>query len=147
MDASALVTEIERKLGREPVKNGHCGPGADWMFKDGRLIIFQWNDTGKMGDFYLQNIPYCVNTPWWSEHEKITSVIIENGITTIGKWAFSYCSGLTSVSIPNSVTNIGDWAFLECPNLKSICIPENARIGYGAFDSTTEVIYHHWAVW
>ncbi|MGM9835867.1 MAG: leucine-rich repeat protein [Muribaculaceae bacterium] len=44
-------------------------------------------------------------------------------VTSIGKFAFSYCSGLTSISIPNSVTSIGDYAFYNCYGLTSISIP------------------------
>jgi len=40
--------------------------------------------------------------------------VIPNSVTSIGDWAFSYCSGLTSVTIPNSVTSIGGGAFANC---------------------------------
>ena len=44
----------------------------------------------------------------------LTSVIIPDGITEIGDWAFSYCTGLMSVIIPDSVTKIGNGAFSNC---------------------------------
>ena len=45
---------------------------------------------------------------------------IPNGVTSIGNYAFRYCSGLTSVKIGNSVTSIGNYAFSFCTGLTSI---------------------------
>jgi hypothetical protein len=41
-------------------------------------------------------------------------------VTSIGNFAFYYCTGLNRVTIPNSVTRIGDWAFYGCTSLTSI---------------------------
>lgn len=43
-----------------------------------------------------------------------------HSVTSIGDYAFEFCSGLTSVNIPNSVTNIGMAAFQNCSNLATI---------------------------
>ena len=64
----------------------------------------------------------------------LTSVVIPNSVTSIGDYAFSYCSGLTSVVIPNSVTSIGDFAFQYCSGLTSVMISNSVTsIGYYAF--------------
>ena len=61
-------------------------------------------------------------------------VIIPDGIISIGKNVFSYCSNLTSAIIPDSVTSIGDGAFRGCKNLTNITIPNSVTsIGDGAF--------------
>ena len=59
---------------------------------------------------------------------------IPNGVTSIGEYAFSGCSGLTSVTIPNSVTSIGSSAFSYCSSLTSVTIPNSVTsIGNYAF--------------
>jgi hypothetical protein len=64
---------------------------------------------------------------WYSVKDNITSVFIENGITTIGRIAFENCSKIASVSIPNSVKTVGEWAFAHCHSLTSITIPNNVE--------------------
>ena len=55
-------------------------------------------------------------------------------VTSIGEYAFSYCSGLTSVTIPNNVTSIGERVFQYCSLLTSVTIPNNVTsIGGSAF--------------
>ena len=64
------------------------------------------------------------------------NTIIPNSVTSIGNYAFEYCTGLTNITIPNSVTSIGDWAFYECYGLTSITIPNSVTsIGIRAFSN------------
>ena len=55
----------------------------------------------------------------------LTSVMIGNGVISIGKYAFYGCSGLTSVTIGNGVTSIGDSAFYGCSGLIRVTIPDS----------------------
>ena len=58
--------------------------------------------------------------------ELVTNLIIPDSVTSIGEYAFSYCSGLTSVTIGNGVTSIGDYAFRGWSGLTSITmLPTN----------------------
>ena len=62
------------------------------------------------------------------------NVVIPDGVTSIGDWAFFCCSGLTSVTIPNSVRSIGDHAFDGCSGLTSVTIPNGVwSVGWGVF--------------
>ena len=68
----------------------------------------------------------------------LTSVVIGNSVKSIGEYAFDDCTGLTSVEIPNSVTSIGRYAFWYCSGLTSIEIPNSVTsIGSWAFDCCT----------
>ena len=63
---------------------------------------------------------YCEGGITINSTSPLKSVIIPNSIKSIGRGAFSGCSGLTSVTIPNSVTSIGGSAFSGCSGLKTV---------------------------
>jgi hypothetical protein len=59
-----------------------------------------------------------------------------NGITTVGGFAFSGCTGLTTVSLP-AATSIGEYAFYYCTGLASVSLPAATSIGSYAFSDCT----------
>ncbi len=106
-------------------QSGTCGPNLTWTLQNGVLTI---SGSGNMNDYSWNG------APWYSYRESISSVIIGNSVTSIGRSAFYDCSGLTSITIPNSVTSIGSEAFYDCSGLTSITIPNSViNIGEGAF--------------
>ena len=58
----------------------------------------------------------------------LTNVTIPEGVIKIEENAFAGCSGLENISIPESVTVIGDFAFEECDGLTSVTIPEGVTV-------------------
>ena len=64
-------------------------------------------------------------SPWYANKDKIESVMIEDGVTSIGKYAFFDCSSLASITLPNSISSIGELAFYYCSSLTSITIPNS----------------------
>ena len=50
----------------------------------------------------------------------VTDLVIPDGVTSIGSYAFYNCDSLTSITIPDSVTSIGSYAFYYCDSLTSI---------------------------
>jgi len=96
-----------------------------WCLKNGTLTI---SGNGPMPDFVF----YGNRAPWFPYYESIFTVVIEEGVTTIGQDAFN-CIFCTSVTIPNSVTSIGKGAF-NVSRLTSVTIPANVKtIGQSAF--------------
>lgn len=98
-----------------------------WTLADGTLTI---SGSGEMPDYKIEG------SPWYDYIANIKTVIIEDGVTSIGMSAFWNCTNLTSISIPNSVISIGGSAFGQCKftDLKSITIPNSVTsIGAGAF--------------
>ena len=68
----------------------------------------------------------------------LTSVTIGNSVNSIGRFAFENCSGLTSVTIGSSVTSIGNYAFYNCSGLTSVTIGNSVNsIGRSAFSGCT----------
>jgi uncharacterized protein (TIGR02145 family) len=85
--------------------------------------------TGNMQDFSSGALG---GSPWYSlNNSTITTVIIEAGVTNIGKHAFADARKVTSVSIPNTVTEIRDAAFFACRGLTSVVIPASVTIMTG----------------
>lgn len=103
------------------VDNGTCGDNLTYTLDSNGVLTI--SGTGDM-----QNSSFG-----WNK-KQIKSVIINDGVTSIGDSAFDNCTGLTSVTIPDSVTSIGSSAFNGCSGLTSVTIPDSVTsIGSSAF--------------
>ena len=91
---------------------------------------------GDMDDYEL----YAYYAPWACYSSAIKRIVIEDGVTSIGDYAFYNFSNLSSITIPNSVTSIGKYAFSDCSNLTSIKISNSVTsIGDSAFDGCSNL--------
>ena len=130
-DDRAYISDIQLN------PTGSCGDNLVWTLNgDGLLTI---SGSGKMTEYTREDHGgdedwYWVCTSPFSGSiyndsygfgNEIKSVVISKGITSIGDYAFSGCTGLTSVSIPSSVTSIGSSAFSYCYSLTSVSIPSS----------------------
>ncbi len=114
--------------------SGTCGDNLTWTLdtESGTLTI---SGTGAMTDYTSS-----YDVPWYYSHSSTKTVIIEDGVKSIGQSAFYGCSSLTSITIPNSVTSIGNSAFYGCSSLTSITIPNSVTtIGVYAFGSCSSL--------
>ena len=96
---------------------GNNGDNLTWILDDEGVLTI--SGTGAMASWNWKG------SPWYANKDKIESVVIEDGVTSIGANAFDGCSGLTSITIPSSVTSIGEHAFYGCSGLTSITIPSS----------------------
>ena len=105
------------------------------------LTISKVSGSGRMDDFADQAGVGVGKAPWlWNQNYAagITKIQIEDGMVSIGNWAFWSCSNLQEISIPDSVTSIGDHAFWECKKIEKISIPSTVtEIGAYAFGRCT----------
>ena len=122
------------------VNEGQCGENATFkLYSDGTLIIDgegdMWN-FAYVGEDVLFGMPEYMT---WAYEEidgemclagdkTIKKVIVSDGITRIGNYAFQACRALEEVEIADTVTSIGEAAFDFCTSLKHIKIPGNVKV-------------------
>ena len=119
--AASAAEVTEETVGASSGTTGDC----TWTLDDNGVLTISGN--GNMGDYsdkYNSTLKrYVTTAPWGTD---IKTVIIEDGVTSIGKYAFYNCTGLTNVTIPDSVTSIGSYAFFGCTGLTSVHITDIA---------------------
>ena len=126
------VTPVTEELPLDGATSGTCGENLTWTLDDdGTLTI---SGTGAMDDFH-----HSTGAPWYYA-DPITRVVIEDGVTYIGSFAFKNCFTMTDISIPDSVTAIGNSAFQNCSGLTSINLPDSITdIGFSAFSECSSL--------
>lgn len=116
--------------------SGTCGDNLTWEYNAGTLTL---SGTGAMYDYhdYSSYFNDFSRAAPWMEHywNQIRTVVVDEGVTQIGNYAFYTCENLVSVSLPSSLTSIGEYAFCACLHLPTINFPEGLKsIGEIAFD-------------
>ena len=82
---------------------------------------------GAIRDFeYKQSLGIAM-TPWRVEAREAVKIVVEDGITSIGKYAFYKCESVQEIVIGNDVTFIEDHAFEWCNNLKKVTMGKNVK--------------------
>lgn len=97
--------------------SGKCGENVTYTYAEATKTL-TLSGSGKMDDFST------TSQPWYVYNEDIEKVIIEDGVTTIGSFAFNNLSNLHTVTIPGSVVSIRASSFTNCESLYSLDIPE-----------------------
>lgn len=124
------------------ISSGNCGETGHetdvvWaLTPDYTLVI---SGTGAMmyyGSEFGSDSKYHSTAPWHDYDDQIQKVVVNNGVTYVGSYAFAYCPALTSASLPASVTALGDYVCFSS-NVTRIDIPATtaATIGTGGFDA------------
>ena len=151
-----LVTKVVCTNGTiTPTLSGTCGKNVSYSISDDGVLTI--SGTGAMNNFtYKSDISDC---PWHGVRYALKKIVVEDGVTSIGSYAFSFdlsvtdvtlpsslktigrnafwgCYGLTSVVIPEGVTTIGAYAFWRCTSLQTVTVPASTtELGNRAFDT------------
>ncbi len=130
-ETEEIGSNVTAAEGEDVEASGKCGDNLTWTLKDGTLTI---SGTGEMWDY-----DSSTTASWGAYKKAIRGVIIDEGITSIGNYAFYGYDLIGDLVIPNSVASIGDSAFYSCWQLNgSLVVPEGATsIGNHAFYGCT----------
>ena len=91
-----------------------------WSLQDGTLVI---SAVGAMQDYTS-----AAQTPWFKDRAEIRKIVVQQGVTTIGDYAFYGCENVTSVTLPDTVTQIGKLAFYGCKALRTLTVPDSVLV-------------------
>ena len=152
------VSNIQAEAATYNIASGQAG-NIEWCIDDEGTLIF--SGSGEIPDYARGS-----STPWYNYSYYINSIIIGDGITRIGDFAFEgltnaksidlgnsvqsigiFCflqAGITTIEFPNSLTTIEQSAFCMCENLQYVEIPNTVTsLDNGAFESCTSL---SWAI-
>ncbi len=132
-----LDSEIEAREISEieyTVTTGTCGNNITWSLNSKGVLTL--NGTGAMTSYDT-----AAEYPWYAYATSITEVVMSNGITNIGNYAFQGCTNLKQCTFPDSLTRIGEYAF-EQTAIAEADIPAGVTaIGENAFSNCDDLTY------
>ena len=131
--------------------------GTNYSLIDGELkITTMHQEASGTPEWYSANVNPLVTSVTFSESNittigtyafaycsSLTSISLPSGVTTIGTEAFSACSSLTSINLPSGVTTIGTYAFFGCSSLEITILSSVTSIGDGyALDGVKKAVFN-----
>lgn len=119
---------------KELLGEGKCGAGVGFTVeKDGDRVILNVSGRGEMTD-WIEN----TEAPFYPYRDTVTDIVIGEGVTSIGNYAFRGFSELERVTIAGSVIYCGACDFDMCPKLVSLTLNEGTEvIGPKCFEKCT----------
>lgn len=110
----------------EPAQDADNDSTVSWTLDGDTLKI--------TGSGTMDSYSYRSNAPWYDKRSSIKHIVIAEGITSIGDYAFYNLNYVESISVPSSLTSVGTCAFAECYALKSVALPSAVTaLTYGVF--------------
>lgn len=122
--------------GTKVIASGTCGENLTWSLdEEGVLTI---SGTGDMAGYTADSMP------WYAYRDSITALNLEEGITSIGAYAFDGCSEVTMVTVPDSVTTIHSRGFANMTSLMSATLGKNlSQVGSPGDSNVDSSPFYH----
>lgn len=102
----------------ETEKSGFCGTedsNVNWSLDEEGILHI--TGEGTMASWESE-----ADVPWAQYRSQIKEIQIEDGVTSVGAYAFCNCSDVTETVLPDSIKNIGEFAFFSCGGLSTVTI-------------------------
>ena len=116
---------------QDTLPSGTCGDRLSWIFDDASGVLTISGD-GAMQDYTWSTSG--TTAPWYPYRTQIVTVVLPDGITSVGNNAFRNCSALTQINLPEGITSIGASSFAFCRQLTAVSIPSSTEsLGGSAF--------------
>ena len=111
---SLMLALVPAAFAADIAASGTCGSGVAWALdNDGTLTI---TGSGQIRD-YSKTAP----APW--KGTAVKKLVIGEGVTAVGAYAFTDCTEIACVQLPSTLITLGDWCFAGCISLTSIELP------------------------
>ena len=128
----SIVSVVDFSAFADTLTTGKCGENVTYSFDESTGVL-TISGTGDMSQWPEDDSPWYADT-------RIKTLIIDEGVTSIGARAFQGCSNLSNVQLPNSLISIDSEAFYNCRSLTNITIPNGvSKINHSAFESCTNL--------
>ena len=120
---SLMLALVPAAFAADIAASGVCGSGVTWTLgTDGRLTI---DGSGQIRD-YSETDP----APW--KGAAVKELVISEGVTAVGAYAFTDCTEIASVQLPSTLTTLGERCFAGCISLTSVELPQALTAMYGS---------------
>ncbi|MGN1419178.1 MAG: leucine-rich repeat domain-containing protein [Acutalibacteraceae bacterium] len=119
-----------------------CGKDLSWNFNSATGVL----TISGTGDMYYFSIPQGgiieITPPWYSVRSQVKKIVVADGVTSIGEYAFYGCSNAETAEIASSVQSIGKKAFRGCSSLTQLDLSDGLEtIGENAFENCDGLVY------
>ena len=109
--------------------SGSCGDNVAWSY-DANSCTLTISGSGDMEDYDAtydrdDETYYNPTYPWPSS---VAKLVVKDGVTRLGSFAFYKCTSLVEVSLPESIGAFGSYCFAECSQLISLTIPSKVTV-------------------